>query len=566
MENEQWEKAEGGEVVRYEEDTDTLELGIEERDYALNKRKALEKKLITTRRDDVVVLKTGGGIKFLLNSGMYELFKNSIDEFYTSSDMKDTCQKIPVHDKQGNLVETKYKVLSGRQGVYTINMYHTKSSCMVNGKQSKQFTEVDFPEILQSIKMKEDIHGITVSQVNEYMQQLLIKCSAATAEIPLSNVSKMHEEELKSLHDTVENVRRLKHTKPSVNTDTGESNVCEHRDFTVLETLLANLSADINMQFNAINERMDELEASLEKRIVQKVTQVIDKRVNIEMNKIRMCVEEQISSVKSDIAAEFRTDFEEVNDKIQRVTVKMAEAGGTDNHALNIVVRDLAEHENENVLNKVNKLIKDGLKISDVVCESAVRKGQNAQKSRVVIARFKSFEDKRKIMTQKKKLKDNLQYRDVFIHHDQPLAERVMADNFRTVLNALKQHGLAMRGSRVVQMGSTGEDPRQRGQRTQGHENSDRDSVNNVQNMHRGSPRGDLGVSGRRAQNSRDNMRRDSHSESSYEGSHSMSQNRNNDGSAYFGSRGTNYTPVRRRGTSHRGRNRRVTNNQSPFY
>ena len=35
----------------------------------------------------------------------------------------------------------------------------------------------------------------------------------------------------------------------------------------VNETLLANLSADINLQFKAINERMDNLESSLEKRI-----------------------------------------------------------------------------------------------------------------------------------------------------------------------------------------------------------------------------------------------------------------------------------------------------------
>ena len=55
-------------------------------------------------------------------------------------------------------------------------------------------------------------------------------------------------------------------------------------------------------------------------------------------------------------------------------------------------------------------------------------------------------------MLQKQKLYESRQYNKVFINHDQPLVVRQMANNFRTVLGALQQHGLVVRGSRVLRM------------------------------------------------------------------------------------------------------------------
>lgn len=67
---------------------------------------------------------------------------------------------------------------------------------------------------------------------------------------------------------------------------------------------------------------------------------------------------------------------------------------------------------------------------------------------------MKSHDDKRKVMTNKIKLNSsNNQYSSVYLHHDQSKADRIMSSNFRTILSALKHHGLEVRGSRVVRKG-----------------------------------------------------------------------------------------------------------------
>ncbi|KAH3858942.1 hypothetical protein DPMN_101587 [Dreissena polymorpha] len=109
--------------------TDGAAVGV---DYTLNMRKSLQKKLDSTDQEDVIVYETGGGFRLLLNTGMYELFKIAADQFFSNNTLPYKCCKVPVHDRQGNLVETQYKLSSGRQGIYTLNLYHTRSSCLIN--------------------------------------------------------------------------------------------------------------------------------------------------------------------------------------------------------------------------------------------------------------------------------------------------------------------------------------------------------------------------------------------------------------------------------------------------
>ncbi|KAH3700804.1 hypothetical protein DPMN_075784 [Dreissena polymorpha] len=84
-------------------------------------------------------------------------------------------------------------------------------------------------------------------------------------------------------------------------------------------------------------------------------------------------------------------------------------------------------------MNKVNALIKDGLKVSGLV-----------------VVGFRSHNDKRKVMEKKSVLRDSQQYECVYINHDKSLQERQMADNFRSILNSLNVGDLVMKGSRVM--------------------------------------------------------------------------------------------------------------------
>ena len=149
----------------------------EVRDYQLNHQTALKEKLKSTDRDDISIIQTGGGVKFMFSTGMYELIKLSAESFYNSTDLTNKCQILPVLDTQGSLVETKYKITQGRKTVYTLNMYHTKSSCLVNGKRANIFIDTDLPEILKIVETNLVSSGVSVSEVNDSIKDILHTCT-----------------------------------------------------------------------------------------------------------------------------------------------------------------------------------------------------------------------------------------------------------------------------------------------------------------------------------------------------------------------------------------------------
>ena len=216
-----------------------------------------------------------------------------------------------------------------------------------------------------------------------------------------------------------------------------------------VEHMLAQLSADIHMQFSAMNERMDKLESGLEQRISTKVAQLLDKRVNSELNRIRKDVEDKMESLKDDIRADISSDLYDINEKLRKLS-NVPPALNHSDLSLNIVIRNLPESNKENTTHKVNTLIRNGLKITNVCCVSAERKSTQNGRSGLVIAKFKSHEDKRKVRDAKKYLKGNHQYAHIFINHDQLYADRLMTSNFRNILNVIQSDELSMKGSRVV--------------------------------------------------------------------------------------------------------------------
>ena len=103
----------------------------------------------------------------------------------------------------------------------------------------------------------------------------------------------------------INHARRVldKDSQPGGSTDKAEAQD-NNKD---IHFLISNLSADLHMQFAALNERMDKLENGLEQKIASKVAQILDKRVSSEMSKIRKEVEVKIDNVKRDIHAEVAT-------------------------------------------------------------------------------------------------------------------------------------------------------------------------------------------------------------------------------------------------------------------
>ena len=122
-----------------------------------------------------------------------------------------------------------------------------------------------------------------------------------------------------------------------------------------------------------------------------------------------------------------------------------------DDITLNIAIRNLADSDSENTLNKVNALIKDCLRLRNSSCHKAVRKpARGDNQNGVVIATCGCPDDKREIMQNKSKPKDKRQYERVYIEHDRSPAERKQISNLRKLVNVAGRDPLRVQGSRVV--------------------------------------------------------------------------------------------------------------------
>ena len=79
-------------------------------------------------------------------------------------------------------METRYKVAVGENS-YTLNMYHTTSSCLVNGKETKTFIEKHLSSIINVIEVRLIENGISLDEINGFMRNILTKADIDKQEI-----------------------------------------------------------------------------------------------------------------------------------------------------------------------------------------------------------------------------------------------------------------------------------------------------------------------------------------------------------------------------------------------
>jgi len=153
----------------------------EKRSYQLNKTKALKKKIAACNRDTVSIQLTGGGINITFNTSMYEMFRTAVETFYNSTIMENRCTHFFVHDKKQRNVESKFKISFGNSS-YTLNMYHSTSKCLVNGKMTTSFCNEHLPEIMSSIENELSRCGLTVQDINHAVSEMLASNSSPPSE------------------------------------------------------------------------------------------------------------------------------------------------------------------------------------------------------------------------------------------------------------------------------------------------------------------------------------------------------------------------------------------------
>ncbi|CAC5412975.1 unnamed protein product [Mytilus coruscus] len=134
------------------------------KDYSLNKQRSLKKKLDATQNEHFRYNLTGGGLRIWLNAGCYESFRWALNTFCDNKRKENEGNIIykKVFDKSETVnVEDQYKIkcegfdTRGRNiklSCFSINMYHTTSSLLVNGKKLLVFINDHLPEVLNCMK------------------------------------------------------------------------------------------------------------------------------------------------------------------------------------------------------------------------------------------------------------------------------------------------------------------------------------------------------------------------------------------------------------------------------
>ena len=137
-----------------------------------------------------------------MDSGIYEMIKLNIERYYNNVSLQYKYTYIPVNDKRGNIVETKYKVSKGKTCLYTLNTYHTKCSYLVNGKNPQHFVTVDMTNIISDIIKDLPTQGTTVSEINDAMRDRLQRTDIEQESI--TECKAIDSEEYEIVHDTRE--------------------------------------------------------------------------------------------------------------------------------------------------------------------------------------------------------------------------------------------------------------------------------------------------------------------------------------------------------------------------
>lgn len=171
-------------------------------------------------------------------------------------------------------------------------------------------------------------------------------------------------------------------------------------------------------------------------------------------DRIRCVVVEEMCNMRESVQEELQVLKERIC-AIEDTTATPCTHAWEPDLSCNIVIRNLPEGKNENIVPKVNGLLKDGLKLSGVTVDSAERKKSFRRDiPGIVVATCRNRDDLSTVMKAKAKLADSRNFREVGIGRDKSKTERLYEANLRTLAKTIGQGRLQVRGDRLVPTGS----------------------------------------------------------------------------------------------------------------
>ena len=99
-------------------------------------------------RSSLDIVKTGGGIKILFSTTLYTQFQQKSKDYFKR---KGTDQEVEIDWVTNENSDTIRVRKSDGVGIYTVNMYHSTATLLINGKEPELFLDEDLDNILDNI-------------------------------------------------------------------------------------------------------------------------------------------------------------------------------------------------------------------------------------------------------------------------------------------------------------------------------------------------------------------------------------------------------------------------------
>ena len=182
--------------VPYEETvTNTISVN-----YVLNKEKALSKKMQHATKANYSITRKTFSASVEFNAASFELFRKILGNYYESSSQYQ-ISATEVKDRASNVTADVVRIHDHTKRnnplAYTINIYRTKSSIMVNGPHHIRFLDHDLPELTYMIDQMD-------GNIKEINNELIINLSESKIHINNPNNLPLQNRQICSSGTTIE--------------------------------------------------------------------------------------------------------------------------------------------------------------------------------------------------------------------------------------------------------------------------------------------------------------------------------------------------------------------------
>lgn len=167
------------------------------KNYTMNDVKCLQKKKNYCDRPFINIIPKDSGrqLKIECSTGCYELLKVELTEMTVSNDVSDKFNIVftteNVSDLKGNspefIIRANNKLNSGAPGKrskFTINLYHTQCSLLINGNNVSTFQDEILPHIMENLEKNPKLNSLDRMYAN-----IIDRCLSQSIQTPDQHVS-----------------------------------------------------------------------------------------------------------------------------------------------------------------------------------------------------------------------------------------------------------------------------------------------------------------------------------------------------------------------------------------